>query len=169
MEGKLTVNYRQLTADEVMKLGQEIENYQRWEAVRDYVFTLYSPQAHHVTYSVISAYNDSSYDEELAVSVTDQDGVELSYDFTLPWWRQFAIDEEQIAEFKENEEHTEHDAVSQAWWDFGDTVKDALHDFTTEKLGIEFLERWENFDPISFDFVLGDPPVISYPQVFVME
>ncbi|HKD76484.1 MAG TPA: hypothetical protein VKB76_13360, partial [Ktedonobacterales bacterium] len=165
----LPMNYRQLTVNEIMKLGQEIENYQRWEAVRDYVFALYGPQAHQVTYSVISAYNDSNYDEELAISIADHGGVELPYDFALPWWRQFDITEQQIAEFTEHDEHSDYGAVSQAWWDLGDTVNEALRNFTNEKLGVEFLEHWERFDPISWDFVLSEPPVISFPQVFVAE
>ena len=35
--------YRQLTPDEIVQLGQEIENYRRWENVRKFAAMIYPP------------------------------------------------------------------------------------------------------------------------------
>ena len=84
-----TTSYRRLSAEEIILLGQQWENYQRWERVREYVTMLYPPDAHEITISVTSEYNDSSYDDDAHIIVTDHDGELLSFDFSRPWWSQF--------------------------------------------------------------------------------
>jgi hypothetical protein len=49
-ECRWIMNSRQLTADEIVKLGQEIESYRRYRSMCDYVLALYDPQAHQATY-----------------------------------------------------------------------------------------------------------------------
>jgi hypothetical protein len=94
--------YRELTFEEIIQLGQELENYRRWQGVRDYVAALYGPRAHQVTISTMSEYNDSSYNERMSILVTDRDGELLPPDFTLPWWSQFELEPERVQEYREH-------------------------------------------------------------------
>lgn len=158
------MSYRLLSAEELIRLGQELENYRRWEQVRDFVLTLYGPQAHEVTISVISAYNDSSYDEQANIIVTDAEGNRLSYDFSQPWWSAFDVTPRKIEDFLQDDN-------GDLWTAFhlAPGVEEALNTFCTEKLGIEFLEHWEPQDPITYTYTVGTPPSISYTEVYVAE
>src|SRR5215472_14610009 len=93
------MTYRVLSPDEVVRLGQEYETYRRWEAVRDFATALYGPRAHQVTISVMSEYNDPSYDERASILVSDAEENALPYDFSLPWWQRFCVSDEQMAEY----------------------------------------------------------------------
>jgi hypothetical protein len=157
------MNYRLLSAEEMIRLGQELENYRRWEKVRDFVRALYGTEAHQVTISVLSQYNDSSYNEDANVIVTDREENRLSFDFSLPWWSAFELSQEQIQEFLKD------DDGSLSVYKFGDTVQEALEAFCTSKLGIEFLEHWEPQDPITSTYIVGTPPPVSFAEVYVEE
>ncbi|HLW03852.1 MAG TPA: hypothetical protein VKT82_34715 [Ktedonobacterales bacterium] len=158
------MSYRRLSAEEIIFLGQQLEDLHRWEQVRDFVFALYGPAAHEVTISVLSQYNDSSYDEEANIIVTNREGDRLSYDFSLPFWTPFDIPPERIAEFLEDNNGNLWEASA-----LGEQVEEALRVFCTDKLGFEFLEHWEPRDPIVYIYTVGTPPELLYTDVYVEE
>jgi hypothetical protein len=157
------MTYRQLTAEEIIRLGQEMENRQRWERVREFVALLYGPRAHQVTISVTSEYNDSGYDEQVSILVTDQEGEPVRYDFSMPWWSGFVLSKDTIAEYQQ-------DASGRldALWDSDgrERAHGALKALVTEKLGIDFLEHWQPFDPITYTYVVDTPPAVSFSAVY---
>jgi hypothetical protein len=157
----MAMTYRKLTTDEIIQLGQELENFQRWERVRDYVETLYPPQAHSITVSVTSLYNDSSYDENVHVLVADAAGDLLPFDFTRPWWKQYILTEQEQAEIAEDK--------SGAIENISEPMSDAIRDLCTDLLGIEFVEFWQPHDPVTYEYVVATPPTISYLSVFTEE
>jgi hypothetical protein len=158
------VTYRELTRDELIRLGRELENYRRWEGVRDYVEALYAPGAHQVTISVLSEYNDNGYDPQVSVIVTDAAGDPLPYDAGRPWWARFAITPEQMAEVAQD-----RSGNLDAAYALGEEVLSALQTFCAEQLGIEFIEHWQPRDPVTYTFEVGTPPAVSHPKVFVVE
>jgi hypothetical protein len=159
------VSYRLLTPDEIIRLGHELEEYRRWEQVRDFVLTLYGPDAYQVEISVLPVYNDETYDEEANIIVTDQQGNQLTYDFSLPWWSSFEIAPEQREEFLK---YDEGDVSSASM--LGTDVSEALEAFCTEKLGIEFLEDvGGSLEPITSTYLIETPPAISHSNVYVEE
>jgi hypothetical protein len=162
--------YRELTGDEIIALGQELENYRRWEGVRDYAALLYGPRAHEVTIATMSEYNDSSYDERVSVLVTDRDGEPLPPDFALPWWSPFALAPERIQEALADQSgavDSLYGLDSRAGEYDGGAAYAAVKALATEKLGIEFLEHWQPHDPVTYTFIVDTPPTISYPRVYV--
>ncbi len=165
------IPYRELTPDEIIQLGQELENYRRWQGVHDYVAALYGPRAHQVTISTMSEYNDSSYDERVGILVTDRDGELLQPDFTLPWWSQFELAPERIQEYLEDKSGAVDsfygiDNCEPHGYDGGSAYA-AVKALVTEKLGLEFLEHWQPHDPVTYTFVVDTPPAISHPHVYV--
>ena len=158
------MSYRVLSAEEIILLGQQLETYRRWKEVCDYVRALYGPEAHQATISVISEYNDSSYNEKLNVIVTDREENRLPYDFSQPWWAQFDLDPRNIQSFIDDD-----DGAIWASSTLGSGVYKALESFSTEKLGIEFLEHWEPQDPVTFTYTIDEPPPISFAEVYVEE
>jgi hypothetical protein len=158
------MSYRRLSAEEIIFLGQQLEDLQRWEQVRDFVLALYGPAAHQVAISLLSEYNDSGYDEEANIIVTDRDENRLPYDFSLPWWARFEITPEHISEFLED-----NDGDIGGTSALGHQVEEALRVFCTDKLGFEFLEHWEPRDPVVYMYTIGEPPELLYTEVYVEE
>jgi hypothetical protein len=171
--------YRELTPEEIIRLGQELEDYRRWEDARDYVAALYGPGAHQITISVMSEYNDSGYDEDVHIVVTDADGNPLLYDFTQPWWTQFTLSDEDIADYlKTTQDESARDdagsigaiySLGGSYSYHGSAAYRAVQALCTEKLGIEFVEHWQPHDPLTFTYVVATPPTISFARVYVPE
>jgi len=159
------MSYRRLSAEEIIFLGQQLEDLRCWEQVRDFVLALYGPAAHQVTISALSEYNDSSYDERANIIVTDREGNRLFYDFSLPFWAPFELTPENIQTFLEDEDSG--NLVNASY--LGPGVYEALEHFCTDKLGIEFLEHWEPQDPVVYIYVVGTPPELLYSEVYVEE
>jgi hypothetical protein len=153
--------YRQLSAEEIILLGQEWENYQRWERVREYVAMLYPPEAHEITISVTSEYNDSSYDDRAYILVADREGGLLSYDFSRSWWGQFDISDDERAGMLEDKSGDVRNSPAMAVEAIGRLVADLL--------GVELLETWQPRDPITYTYVVDTPPAISFTEVLVAE
>ena len=156
-----TTNYRRLSAEEIILLGQEWENYQRWERVREYVTMLYPPDAHEITISVTSEYNDNTYDDDAHIIVTDRAGELLSFDFNLPWWRQFTLSEGEIGYMREDKSG----AIANVTGDAEEAIKILVADL----LGVELIETWQPRDPITYTYVVDTPPAISFAEVLVAE
>ena len=156
---EVKTSYRRLSAEEIILLGQEWENYQRWERVREYVTMLYPPEAHEITISVTSEYNDSSYDDRAHILVANREGGLLSYDFSRPWWGQFDISDQERAEILEDNSGDIRNAPAMAAEAIGRLVADLL--------GVELLETWQPRDPISYTYVVDAPPAISFAEVLV--
>jgi hypothetical protein len=156
-----TTTYRRLSAEEIILLGQQWENYQRWERVREYVATLYPPEAHEITISVTSEYNDSSYDDRAHILVADREGGLLSYDFSRPWWGQFDTTDEERAEMLEDKSGDIRNAP--------ETASEAIERLVADLLGVELLETWQPRDPITYTYVVDTPPTISFAEVLVAE
>jgi hypothetical protein len=156
-----TTSYRQLSAEEIILLGQQWENYQRWERVREYVATLYPPEAHQITISVTSEYNDNTYDDDAHIIVIDRAGELLSFDFSLPWWRQFALSEGEIAYMREDKSG----AIANVTGD----AEGAIKILVTDLLGVELLETFDAHDPITYTYEVDTPPAISFAEVLVAE
>jgi hypothetical protein len=164
--------YRELTPDEIIRLGQELEDYRRWEGARGYVATLYGTGAHQITISVMSEYNDSSYDEDVSIVVTDAEGNPLTYDFTRPWWAPFALADDEIASFRRDAADANGNigaiyslGGSQNYR--GGAAYRAVKALCTEKLGVDFLEHWQPHDPLTYTYVVDTPPAISFARVYV--
>jgi hypothetical protein len=177
MEKKM--NYRQLTRDEIIQLGQELDDLRRWEGARDYVSALYglgsshsSPEhrPHQITISIVSEFKRGSdfsrgYGEDVNIIVTDSQNHPVPYDFTRYWWSQFTLDEkakrESLQDTSGKLEHVAH---------LGDeSLLNALEDLCTEKLGIEFLAHAQRHDPITYTYLIDTPPSVSFPAVYVPE
>jgi hypothetical protein len=156
-----TTRYRRLSAEEIILLGQEWENYQRWERVREYVTMLYPPEAHEITISVISEYNDSSYDDRAHVLVADRDGGLLSYDFSRPWWGQFDITDQERVEILEDNSGDIRNAPAMA--------AEAIERLVADLLSVELIETWQPRDPITYTYVVDIPPTIRFAEVLVAE
>ena len=176
MTSTTSTTYRELTADEIIQLGQEVENYCRWQGVREYLDALYGPRAHQVTISTMSEYNDSSYDERVSILVTDRDKGDLvPPDFTLPWWSRFTLAPERVQEYLEDKsgavdafygiDSIDGDGGSHD----GGAAYAAVKALVTEKLGLEFLEHWQPHDPVTYTFIVDTPPAISHPRVYVAD
>ncbi|HZC78729.1 MAG TPA: hypothetical protein VE258_13345, partial [Ktedonobacterales bacterium] len=148
------------STDEIIQLGQELENYQRWERVRDYVALLYPPEARRVTISVISDYNDNTFDEDVHVLVTDRAGALLSFDFSRPWWGEFVLSEQDKASMFEDK--------SGAISNLDEPVQEAIKVLCTDLLGIEFLQFWQPHDPVTYDYFVDTPPTISHSEIYVV-
>jgi hypothetical protein len=156
-----TTSYRQLSAEEIILLGQKWENYQRWERVREYVTTLYPPEAHEITISVTSEYNDNTYDDNAHILVADHAGELLSFDFSLPWWRQFGLSEGEETYMREDKSAAVNNVTGAA--------EEAIKTLVTDLLGVEFLETWQPRDPITYTYIVDAPPRISFAEVLVAE
>src|SRR5215469_16822778 len=101
------MTYRQLTRDEIILLGQELDDLRHWEGARDYVSALYglepSSAGHHphqITISGVSEFQGGAgFRESVTIIVTDTRKIILSYDFSRYWWSQFNLNHEAIAKF----------------------------------------------------------------------
>jgi hypothetical protein len=156
--------YRRLSVEEIILLGQQWENYQRWERVREYVMTLYPPDAHEITISVTSEYTDSSYDDRAHVLVANREGGLLSYDLSRPWWGQFDISDTERAEMLEDNSSDIRNAPAMA--------AEAIERLVADLLGVELvelIETWQPRDPITYAYVVDTPPAISFAEVLVAE
>jgi hypothetical protein len=158
---KMATSYRKLSAEEIILLGQQWENYQRWERVCEYVTMLYPPEAHQITISVTSEYNDSSYDDRAHILVADREGGLLSYDFGRPWWGQFDISEKERAEVLEDNSGDMRNAP--------DMAAEAIELLVADLLGVELIETWQPHDPITYTYVVDTAPTISFAEVLVAE
>jgi hypothetical protein len=154
-----TTSYRRLSAEEIILLGQQWENYQRWERVREYVTMLYPPEAHEITISVTSEYNDSTYDDRAHVLVTNREGELLSYDLSRPWWGQFDISDEERAEIAQDNSGDIRNAPAMA--------AEAIQELVDDLLGVELVETWQPRDPITYTYVVDAAPTISFAEVLV--
>jgi hypothetical protein len=155
------MGYRQLTPDEIIQLGQELENYQQWENVCRFVAMLYPPEAHQIAISVTSEYNDNTYDDDAHIIVADRAGEILPFDFERPWWIQFTFSEEEMQSMREDK--------SGNLSNIGGPTEEALRALCTDLLGIEFLNTWQPHDPITYTYLVDTPPTISYQQVYISE
>lgn len=168
------MTYRQLTRDEIILLGQELDDLRHWEGARDYVSTLYglepsphapfSHQPHQITISCISEFQERGDSREVvSIIVTDTERHILRYDFSRYWWSQFSLNQQAISQFLDDTSgKLEHANI------LGDErIVPALEDLCTEKLGIEFGEHARRHDPITYTYFIDTPPSISFPAVYV--
>jgi hypothetical protein len=169
------MNYRQLTRDEIIQLGQELDDVRRWEGARDYVSALYgldssnsSPdhKPHQITISIVSEYQGGrDYSEAVSIIVTDTLNHPVPYDFSRYWWSQFTLDEKAKKEFlQDTSGKLAHASLLE-----DESLLNALEDLCKEKLGMAFLPHEQRHDPITYMYIIDSPPSISFPAVFVPE
>src|SRR5579883_2915984 len=101
--------YRQLTRDEIIQLGQELDDLRHWEGARDYVSALYgldstySPHGHRphqITISIVSEPQQNyRFRDAAIIIVTDAENNLIPYDFSRYWWSQFTLNKAAIEEF----------------------------------------------------------------------
>ena len=167
--------YRQLTRDEIIQLGQELDDLRQWEGARDYVSALYgldstySPHGHRphqITISIVSEPQQNyRFRDAAIIIVTDAENNLIPYDFSRYWWSQFTLNKAAIEEFlRDTSGKLAHARL------LGDeAILSALEALCTEKLGIEFMEYDRRHDPITYTYIIDTPPSISYTAVFVPE
>lgn len=171
------MTYRQLTRDEIILLGQELDDLRHWEGARDYVSALYglepSPNGHHhhhsdhphqITISCVSEFQGGTgFREAVSIIVTDARKNVLSYDFSRYWWSQFNLSQETIAQFlRDTSGKLEHADI------LGDErIIPALEDLCSQKLGINFAEQSRRHDPVTHTYYIDTPPSVSFPAVYV--
>jgi hypothetical protein len=173
------MNYRQLTRDEIIQLGQELDDLRHWEGARDYVSALYglgsahsSPdrRPHQITICIVSEFKGGSdftrdYREEVSIIVTDAENHYVPYDFSRYWWSRFTLDEKAAKEFPQDTSGKLTHASR-----LGDEfLLSALEDLCKEMLGIEFLPHQQRHDPITYTYIIDTPPTISFPAAYVLE
>jgi hypothetical protein len=164
--------YRQLSRDEIIQLGRELEDLARWEGARDFVSALYGLGArdrhglppHQITISLESARLDrSTYEESASILVADRENHLLPFDLTRYWWSQFALSEEIRAALLA--ETSGKLANIRALGD--GTIYNALQDLCSELLGIGFDEHLRPDDPITMMYIIDTAPSISHDAVYV--
>jgi hypothetical protein len=100
-------------------------------------------------------------DDDAHIIVTDRAGELLSFDFSLPWWRQFTLSEGEIGYMREDKSG----AIANVTGDAEEAIKIVVADL----LGVELLETWQPRDPITYTYVVDTPPAISFAEVLVAE
>jgi hypothetical protein len=163
---------RILTADEIMRLAREYQNLRQWEGVRDFVLALFGERAREATIHITSQYNDFRYDDQIEITVFDQQGQPLGYDWETFWWQQFPL--RQTKHLPE-EDHTEN--VVDLWVPeemtsdaaLSEEIRNAIQTLFAQTVGIELIENGTDHDPISLTFHLEKPPTVRYPVVYVVE
>jgi hypothetical protein len=93
--------------------------------------------------------------------VTDRAGELLSFDFSLPLWRQFTLSEGEIAYMREDKSG----AIANVTGDAEEAIKILVADLH----GVELIETWQPRDPITYTYVVDTPPTISFAEVLVAE
>jgi hypothetical protein len=169
------MTYRQLTRDEIILLGQELDDLRHWEGARDYVSALYglepSSDGHHhghhphqITISCVSEFQGGvSFREAVTIIVTDTRKNILSYDFSRYWWSQFNLNQEAIAKFLRDTSGKLESAHT-----LGDErIVSALEDLCSQKLGIDFAEQTRRHDALTYTYYIDTPPSVSFPAVYV--
>jgi hypothetical protein len=170
------MTYRQLTRDEIILLGQELDDLRHWEDARDYVSALYglepSPDGHHhgqhphqITISCVAEFQGGgSFREAVNIIVTDTSKNIMRYDFSRYWWSQFNLSQEAIAAFlRDTSGELEHAHI------LGDErIVPALEDLCSQKLGINFAEQARRHDPVTYTYYIDTPPSVSFPAVYVL-
>jgi hypothetical protein len=170
------MTYRQLTRDEIILLGQELDDLRHWEGARDYVSALYglepSPDRHQhghhphqITISCASEFQGDNFREAVSIIVTDTRKNIVSYDFSRYWWSQFNLQQETIAQFlRDTSGKLERAEI------LGDErIVPALLDLCSQKLGINFAEQARRHDPVTYTYYIDTPPSVSFPAVFVLD
>jgi hypothetical protein len=170
------MTYRQLTRDEIILLGQELDDLRHWEGARDYVSALYglerSPDGHphhpghhphQITISCVSEFQGDNFREVVSIIVTDARKSILSFDFSRYWWSQFNLKQETIAEFlRDTSGRLEHAEI------LGDErIVPALQDLCSQKLGINFADQARRHDPVTYTYFIDTLPAVSFPAVYV--
>jgi hypothetical protein len=169
------MTYRQLTRDEIIRLGQELDDLRHWEGARDYVSALYglepSPrgshhghQPHQITISCVSEFQGGGdLREAVSIIVTDTRNNVLNYDFSRYWWSQFNLDQLAIERFL----HDNSGKLGHANILGDERIVPALEDLCSQKLGINFAGPARRHDPVTYTYHIDTPPSISFPAVYV--
>jgi hypothetical protein len=167
--------YRQLTRDEIILLGQELDDLRHWEGARDYVSALYglepSPDGHHhghhphqITISCVSEFQGGvSFREAVTIIVTDTRKNILGYDFSRYWWSQFNLNQEAITKFLRDTSGK----LERAQILGDDRIVPTLEDLCSQKLGIDFAEQARRHDPVTYTYYIDTSPSVSFPAVYV--
>lgn len=168
------MSYRQLSRDEIIQLGREMEDVVRWEGARDYVSALYGLDArdphglppHQITISLESTpIGRSIYEETISIIVTDSENHPVPFDVSRYWWSRFALSEEAITTLLTD---TSGRLENIRTLDDG-SIYHALQDLCAESLGIEFREQTRPHDPITFMYVIDTLPSLSISAVYAAE
>lgn len=154
----------------LIRLGREHEARVRWQGVREYVQTLYGPQAVMAKIIFYSRYNDFTYDRDLALEVSDGAGQRIYYDLRQPWWQRFHFTDSQIAGYAERHQnlkeprYLEYDAANDELIDRTSTL--LIEDLAMRLLGAEFIatrRAWDN-DEATYD--LRQPPPVGQAEIW---
>ncbi len=163
---------KQLDEDAVSALGMALRVIQRWEGVREFVHTLYGPQAVSATLTNFSEYNDSTYDSCLPVDVYDATGNALIYDFHQPWWQPYAVTEAQSMAYAATIAHERNPypdepfmRVSfQRWYPPAES-QHRIHRMEISLLEMDSIATTTEWDPVEETFDLRQPPSRPYGEV----
>ena len=166
--------YRQLSRDEIIQLGRDLEDLARWERARDYVSALYgleprghaSSGPHQITIAVVTTLTrQRDYEETVEIVVTDAENHPLPYDLARYWWAQFSLTAEERAAIEANTTGKLADIREINW-----AAYDGLRDLCDELLGIMPHDQIAiRQDPITFTYLLDTPPTLRIPAVYVDE
>jgi hypothetical protein len=171
---ELRMPYRQLSREEIIQLGRDLEDQARWEGARDYVSALYgleprgqaSAGPHQITIVVVTTQTHlRDFEEMVEIVVTDTENHALPYDLSRYWWMQFSLTDEERTAIEANAS-----GKLAAIREINRTVYDGLCDLCHEFLGITPRGRIPMRQaPITFTYLLDSPPTLRIPALYVDE
>ncbi len=163
---------KRLDEETVSALGVALRVIQRWEGVREFINTLYGPQATSATITSFSEYNDSTYDRRLQVDVYDATGNALIYDFHQPWWLPYAVTEEQSLAYAATIAHDQNPYPDDAdmktafqRWDLPAEPQHKIYRMEISLLEMDCIATTTEWDPVVETFDLRQPPSRPYGEV----
>jgi hypothetical protein len=168
------MTYRQLSRNEIIQLGREMEDLARWEGARDFVSALYGLEArgraslapHQITISVVTVpLLHQGYEESVEVVVTDSENQSLPFDLSRYWWSRFSLSEDERVALRAHTSGRLEDISAV----HGGAICSALRDLCDELLGITLLEHPRSQPPVTFTYVIDTPPSVSVPAVYALE
>lgn len=167
--------YRQLSHNEIIQLGHELEDLARWEGARDFVSALYGLEPrkptglapHQLTLLVVTVPmpHHQGYEETAEIVVADQENQIMSFDLARYWWAQFPLSADDIATIQADTSG----GIERMRGLLEGSVYDALRDLCSALLGVSFHAHPQPQAPITFTYIIDTPPSVSLHAVYAAE
>src|SRR5712692_250951 len=136
---------RQATPEEILKAATQVNTLQDWQRALDFARSIYGDQVHMAKLVIDHNFDDGKENRYLVtIEGYDQQGNQLPYDFSLPFWSQEGYDERTLAQRVEHDMPYEIERIKKYRRKPGDlteeelaqaregAVRDVLHDSLPE-------------------------------------
>ncbi len=148
---------RQLTPTDIIHIGYQYEVHAYWGQVRVVAMALFGARVAGVTIAQVDVPVEGHVLRGVQIVATDAAGLVLHYDFTTPWWVPH-LPTRQRARYA-----TAHlaDLAASVGSAFPPNLREALQALCEERLGMEFLQQWEDHVPRTWMFDCRTPPPVA--------